>query len=352
MFRFVFSVPLLLATAVGCAHIKAPVMAPVLAGSCRSETLRWFAPSDDDHRHRLDSWCAGVGPAVLEAPASQDSGGVPVELEDVTFVSWNVHVGNGDIAAFVEDLRAGTLTDGRPVRHFVLMLQEAVRLGAVPPLVGRASGARRISADDASSIDIVDISRQLGLSLLYVPSMRNGNSSDDAPADRGSALLSTLPLSDPTAVELPGERQRRVAIMAKLTLASADTAPLSVGVLHLDALGASKRLWVFGTSWMRNLQVKSIESLLPDGNLVLGADLNTWHGTTEPAARSLARLFADTEVSGAAKVGLGLRVLDYMFFRVSNNRFARYEMASQDYGSDHRPLLGRITRSSPSQLRE
>ena len=45
--------------------------------------------------------------------------------------------------------------------------------------------------------------------------MRNGSSAGDPAEDRGSAILSTLPLSEPIAVELPGERQRRVVIIAK-----------------------------------------------------------------------------------------------------------------------------------------
>jgi endonuclease/exonuclease/phosphatase family metal-dependent hydrolase len=259
-------------------------------------------------------------------------------------------VGNGDIPAFVRDLRAGLVTNGRPVRHFVLMLQEAVRTAGVPPLSVEAVGAQRIAArahvgpvlsDGPEWIDIVDISRDLSTHLLYVPSMRNGNSPDEAAADRGSAILSTLPLSDPVAVELPGERQRRVAIVAKLSVPSSSASQVSVGVVHLDALGAPSRFWLFGTSWMRELQVKSMGSLLPPGNLVLGADLNTWHGTSEPAVRHLTQLFAGTPMS-LNRDGLGLRVLDYMFFRAEPNRSAHYEVVTNAYGSDHRPLVGWI----------
>ena len=74
-------------------------------------------------------------------------------------------------------------------------------------------------------IDIVAISRELGLSLIYVPSMRNGGSPDDPAEDRGNAILSTLPLSEPVAVELPGERQRRVVIIAKAASISVASRP-------------------------------------------------------------------------------------------------------------------------------
>ena len=312
------------------------------AGACRTADLRWYAPSDEGDRARLEAWCAGVGSPVMHAAASRDHSDETsaVQLEDVIFVSWNVHVGNGDIHAFVNDLRSGKFTAGKPVRHFALLLQEAVRARGVPPYENRASGARRISARSSHAIDIVDISRDLGLALMYVPSMRNGDSAREPAADRGSAILSTLPLSDPTAIELPGERQRRVAIFAKLALPQGGAVPLSVGVLHLDALGAANRLWVFATPFMRELQVESMAELLPDANVVLGADLNTWHGSGEPARRRLAKIFSTpvTEIRERE----GRRVLDYLFFRIAGAKTAEYDVAASAYGSDHRPLIGRI----------
>ena len=254
-------------------------------------------------------------------------------MEDITFVSWNVHVGSGDVCAFVRDLRNGDHTERRSVRHYVLMLQEAVRTEGVPPLAAAATGATRIPARTAfPPIDIVQIGRELGLSLIYVPSMRNGTSVDDPAEDRGSAILSTLPLSDPTAVELPGERQRRVVIIAK-------AASVSVAVVHLDALGGARRLRLFRTPWMRGLQVRSTAGVLSDGPLVIGADLNTWHGRDELAARFLGQLSRTTPLS-VDRQGLGLRVLDYMFFRAGAHQRARYRQVEHRYGSDHRPLVG------------
>ena len=79
--------------------------------------------------------------------------------------------------------------------------------------------------------------------------------------------------------------------------------------------------------------------LLPDGPLVVGADLNTWHGRDELAARFLGQLFRATPLS-VDRQGLGLRVLDYMFFRAAPHQRARYRQVEQRYGSDHRPLVG------------
>ena len=313
--------------------------------------MRWFGPDDRRDRARLKAWCAGVGqPVVQLSPPANTIGATPantaaasrVSIEDVVFVSWNVHVGNGDLNTFVRDLRAGLLTDGKPVRHFVLMLQEAVRGHDVPAYAAGASSARRISARTPHAIDIVDISRDLGLSLIYVPSMRNGRAARLEATDRGSAILATFPLGDPIAVELPGERQRRVAIFAKLLLPSEGASPVSVGVVHLDALGAPRRFWVFGTPSIRDLQVQAMAPLLPETDLVLGADLNTWHGAREAAPRFLETLFG-TRVS-MVHDRAGGRVLDYLFFRLGRNLAAQSTIAANDYGSDHHPLIGRIVR--------
>jgi endonuclease/exonuclease/phosphatase family metal-dependent hydrolase len=255
---------------------------------------------------------------------------------DVAFVSWNVHVGNGDLRRLVADLRAGRIT-GHPVRHFVLMIQEAVRTSGVPPLAPDASGARAIEARVEASADIVQIARELDLWLVYVPSMRNGNSLAAPAADRGNAILSTLPLEDPTAIELPGERQRRVVILAHLDLGTGQ--PLTVGTVHFDALGDSRRLWVFGTTSVRKTQAKSLGSKLPSGPMVLGADLNTWHGAHEPAVEYLSRLFDESAM--VEKPGdFRLRALDYLFFRLGDGLRTGYEVVENAYGSDHKPLVG------------
>jgi endonuclease/exonuclease/phosphatase family metal-dependent hydrolase len=328
------ALPLLLLALIGsgCVRWSPPSMIPASGGPpCRTDALRWFSPDDRNERRRLDAWCAGVGPPLIQRGAHV--GAQSVSLGAMTFVSWNVHVGNGDIRAFVKDLRAGTHAGRRPIEHFVLMLQEAVRTGSVPPFPDGASGATRISSSDRTSGDIQSVSDDLGLSLIYVPSMRNGQSRDAA-TDRGSAILSTLPLSEPIAVELPGERQRRVAIFAK-------AGAVSVGVIHLDALGGPRRLWGLWTPWMRTVQVDAMTAVLPDGPLVLGADLNTWHGIDERAVRLL-RHMPDATPAVAEQQGLGLRVLDYLFFRAGAARRAHYRQLSQSYGSDHKPLIGWI----------
>jgi hypothetical protein len=328
LFLLPFSFFLLLLT--GCVKWTPPVITPVSTGSCRSSSLlQWFAPEDPRERARLDGWCAGVGGAAMHGSAASDA----IGMEDIVFASWNVHVGSGDIRSFVTDLRAGLHTGGRRFPHYVLLLQEAVRTDGVPAFAGGAAGAKRIAPHDpVPPIDIVRVSSELRTSLIYVPSMRNGASANDPSEDRGSAIVSTLPLSNPIAIELPGERQRRVVITAHV-------GPFSVAVVHLDAFGGRNRLRVFWTPWMRAVQVQSTASMLPDGPLVIGADLNTWHGRDEPAARFLGQIFRATPLS-IDRQGVGLRVLDYMFFRAGPQQRARYRQVEHRYGSDHRPLVG------------
>ena len=318
----------------GCIRWTPPAVIPVATGSCRSSNLEWFAPDDGRERARLNAWCAGVGEAATLLRG--DVGGdLAAGMSDVVFVSWNVHVGSGDVRAFVADLRAGVHTDGRRFPHYVLLLQEAVRTADVPAFRAGAAGAKRIAPHEpVAPVDIVRTSADLGASLIYVPSMRNGSSAAEPAEDRGSAIVSTLPMHAPMAIELPGERQRRVVISAQI-------GTFSVAVVHLDALGGWNRLRLFWTPWMRDVQVRTTTTALPDRNgpLVVGADLNTWHGRDELAARHLAQLFRATPLS-VDRQGLGLRVLDYMFFRAGANRRARYRQVARKYGSDHRPLVG------------
>ena len=334
MALFVFRFSCVLVFCSGCVRWAPVVVTPVTTGSCRSGApVEWFAPADPRQRARLDSWCAGVGAPAYVSGASGST--IVADMADVAFVSWNVHVGSGDIRSFVNDLRAGVHTNARRFPHYVLLLQEVVRTDGVPTFVEGASGAKRIAPHNpVSPIDIVRVSRELGTSLVYVPSMRNGRSAADAHEDRGSAIVSTLPLANPVAIELPGERQRRVVITAQV-------GTFSVGVVHLDALGGGNRLRLFWTPWMRDAQVRSTVSLLPDGPLVVGADLNTWHGRDELSARSLGRLFRTTPLA-IERQGFGLRVLDYMFFRAPLQQRARYHHVARRYGSDHRPLVGWI----------
>ena len=112
-----------------------------------------------------------------------------------------------------------------------------------------------------------------------------------------------------------------------------------MGAIHLDATNAARTFRVFGTRGWRATQAKALASLLPEGNLVLGADLNTWLGPGEPASQFFRRLFAETPATLEGSAGRS-RPLDYLFFRRTESATARYQVVSKKYGSDHHPLIG------------
>ena len=173
-----------------------------------------------------------------------------------------------------------------------------------PARQGRRASRRAVPSFRSTSSAM---SHELGTSALYVPSMRNGRLGDPAD-DRGSAILSTLPLSAPIAVELPGERQRRVVIIAKAGPRIGWPSSTSMRLAAANGCGC------FGRPGCETSRSDRWRLLLPGGPLVLGADLNTWHGRDELAARFLEQRFRETPLS-VDRQGLGLRVLDYMFFR-------------------------------------
>jgi endonuclease/exonuclease/phosphatase family metal-dependent hydrolase len=332
------SPPATAAASLSCRQIVAP------AGDRSPSAVRWHEQESARSRPTLDAWCRGVGPIVFQSqPANGLNGLTPVPaIGPIAVVSWNVNVGAGNLAAFIVDLRAGEWSEGRPVEHFVLLLQEALRTGdTVPPRGPSQAGARRLLRSPPR-VDIVSFARELGLSLLYVPSMRNGLDADAPPEDRGNAVLSTLPLRAPGALELPFARQRRVAALAMLS-GLGDGEPLGLASVHLDPFVGANRLWVFGAAGARGRQARAIAAVLPpSGPVVVGGDFNTWLGTGEPALREMARITAQPAQAREGTYATGA-VLDYLFFRTPPSWGATYERAGHTYGSDHYPLIGWIS---------
>src|SRR5437773_857131 len=147
---------------------------------------------------------------------------------------------------------AGCSSAVRPLRtagvNAQAMAEPACRAqSAVQPQSRRV---RWIGPAEKDSGGIAHIARPLNMSLFYVPSMRNGVVSDRyAPSDRGNAILSTVPLADPMAIELPGEGQRRVAVTATMTVTDGNRSmPLSIGAAHLATRGPRRTLYVFGAT--------------------------------------------------------------------------------------------------------
>jgi endonuclease/exonuclease/phosphatase family metal-dependent hydrolase len=339
----------------GCAvRREAMIAAPVAPASaaCRvalenevpsPRLVAWTTPISVHERDVLDAWCEATGPPVVvpQPVAFSDPPG------DLVVITWNVHVGAGDLAAFVRDLRTGAFTAGRPARHFVLLAQEALRSGAAIPRARtprmRVAGAIG-AAGGRPPTDVVETARALGLWLYYAPSMRNGAPGETS-EDRGNAILSTEPLSDLAAIELPFERQRRVAIAATLGLRDAIGSRVEVRVIsaHLDSLASARRLWVL-TTGARARQARGLLDAVEDRNaLVLGGDLNSWFGFSDPGYRTIARAIPDI-AGGDPRPTFGpfLR-LDHLFSRLPAGWTSSARRLDDRFGSDHYPIVARLT---------
>ncbi len=351
---------LLLAGSVACAH--RPSAAIVTSPACRdvvslehvpTPSIVWIGPADARQQARLSEWCAMVGPVVYE-PAPRHTPAGPIDR--VAIVSWNAHVGGGDVDALIDAVQRGDFTRGERVDAIVLLLQEMYRHGdGVPePATNLSAVPSRIveAFHSEHARDVRDVASRRGLSLLYTPSMRNGAAVDD-PEDRGNAILSTLPLSEPAAVELPIERQRRVVAVAAIDGRTSDgtTWRLRVANVHLDtALSLLHGGPVEARSRQANALVTALtQSLTFEGTTVVGGDFNTWFGDREPAIRTLRAAFPDASAghAGATWSGaLGLRArLDYVFAGEAEAIDVR-RLPSR-FGSDHYPLLSVIRLGGP-----
>jgi endonuclease/exonuclease/phosphatase family metal-dependent hydrolase len=309
---------------------------------CRApaSAIRWLRVAPDNEGARLDRWCAGVGPPVI-VPIPTD--GSPTS-EMPVIVSWNTHEGGGNIDAFVADLKAGRLT-GRPVTSFVLLLQEVYR--SSPEVPARAGGLISWAAAELSlgpqgrRDDIATIAQRLKLAAVYVPSMRNGEPGVTT-EDRGNAILSTLPLSDLEAIELPLERQRRVALQATITVArpGRDPLPLRLICTHFTNM-VMHHLWVLSESG-RLRQARALARALPaEGALIVGGDFNAWFGYRDAAYKELAAHVPPAS-SEDRRATFGPMRLDHVLFRLPQGWRASVRRADSRYGSDHYPLVAVI----------
>ena len=267
----------------------------------------------------------------------------PVRSDRILVVSWNVHVGSGDVRRLYADLRRAHADT-----PLILLLQEAFRGGVEVPgqLPPGARFAAEIRERHGAREEIESTAAALGLHGFYVPSMRNGPPvlSDE---DRGNAILSTLPLTDLAAIELPHERQRRVAVAATVRGETPSGAPwtLRLASAHLDTMSGPARLWVAGGEWARTRQVRGLLAALDVRTgppFVLGADLNTLFGFRDRAYVEALAAFPQTRVTDGRKTFMNLLRLDHLFFRLPDGWHAEFRRADDRYGSDHYPLVGSV----------
>lgn len=248
------------------------------------------------------SACATTPPPVTAPPAAID----------LALVTWNMHIGRGDLPRLVDDLASGRLTHAVPT-DYVVLLQEVT---------------------DAGPHDPAPIARDRKLSFVFEPLRpRKGMTS-------GNAILSTLPLANVRQFELPRERVRRGAIIASIVVAGQQ---LLVTDVHLENRVSLRRGLLFSDG-PRARQARALMATLPAGFGMAGGDLNTWLGPDEPALKVFAERFPDTPTDRLQPTVRDRLVLDHLFFDLPDGwQVSRWALRDY-YGSDHRPVVGVISR--------
>lgn len=293
----------------------------------------------------LARWCRAVGVPVITNATAADA----PPLDEFVTLSWNAHLAEGRLSDLISALKAGEFTNGRPVRHFALLIQELYRRSdTVPKFDAGDRSAFAIAARDPDAADVEDYAHSLGLSFLYVPSMRNGARLRE---DRGNAIISTEPLLDPLALELPLERQRRVAVAAAVKVRTPDGVKrLELVDAHLEPLSSPRTLWIFKNP--RGRQVRAILDLLETprfagtgvAGIVLGGDFNMVKGGDREEAYQHARAWSTSLRHEDTRRTHMMGRIDYLFFRLPNGWHGTTQRLDERFGSDHHPILGTFAR--------
>ncbi len=314
--------------------------------------VAWFRSAGRRDQELASAWCETVGSAVVTPNPS--NGVLASSPEDtIAVVTWNINVGGGDLLSFLDTefrLRCGSseLVSGEAVVPFVLLLQEAYRRSDQIPIVSASAAIPwTIDPDErpGEHLDIVELADRCGLSLVYVPSARNGPDTGARPReDKGNAILSSLPLSAPVAIDLPFEAGRKVAVAANIRIRGRPA--IRVVSVHLDAVAPLIRTLLTGNQTRARQALGLIEALdLLEGRLpgvsatVVGADLNTW-APDETAALLMRRAFPQSP-PWDGRTTRGPFPTDHLFFRSGGDgpHLSDYRVVESNYHSDHRARI-------------
>ena len=316
--------------------------------------LTWSGPADTRDIEKNNAWCRTVEPPILLRLPRLPPGVRPEDrtrVDSVAIVTWNINVGGGDVVAFLaEELNVtcdGTQpSDLRPPFHFVMLLQEVYRSSSrLPEARSGPNIPLRIEPNPppGGRLEILEVAERCGLALFYVPSARNGpDEPGRLPEDKGNAILSTLPLADLAAIELPFEAGRKVAVVA--TIPGPNGERIRVVSVHLDVASTLTRTLISGNATRLRqalglaVALEAMDSLAT----VVGGDFNTW-SADESTLKRLAVHFPDSPPWDGLPTR-GPFPPDHILFRtVRESRIDlvedSYRRFEETYGSDH---AGRI----------
>jgi endonuclease/exonuclease/phosphatase family metal-dependent hydrolase len=311
--------------------------------------LQWYRAAEDRDRDLSTKWCATVGSPAIRLSPTADFPAWSQAL-DLEVVTWNMHIGGGDLYRMLDvelglDCSAARPALRRGASPFVVLLQEVWRRSEDLPEVESSSIVPwTIDPDRATGEDpdIREAAERCGLAYLYVPSARNGPDSGARPGeDKGNAILSTVPLSTPIAMDLPLEGGRKVAIAATILAPGGER--VRVTSVHLDVASTLVRTLLSGNQ-TRARQVSGLIDAVDradgDGPLtainLVGGDFNTWVGN-ESTLKLMRQAFPESPEWD----GLGTRggfPTDHFFFRRGsfvNVSLGGYHRIDDSYGSDH-----------------
>jgi endonuclease/exonuclease/phosphatase family metal-dependent hydrolase len=346
-----------------CPDRPAPVWGPEGADRGSGPSLNWISPLDEGDRRDHATWCEAVGPSVVElepAPVYEETRNDPEPEEaELVVVAWNAWIGAGDVDAFMRDhLGVSCSENGPELRDgfapFVLLLQEVHRRSSLVP--DAAPGAPvpwliEPPREPHMEMGIVEVARRCGLSIVYIPSARNGwEGEGPLSEDKGNAILSSLPLRQPTGIELPFEAGRKVAIGAYVELGTgADPLRVDLTSVHFDVASTLVRTVLTGNQTRHRQAGGLLEGMelagLSDHALVAGGDFNTW-SSRDGSLKRMSRALPDSPPLSPEGTR-GPFPTDHLFFRSDPDGLLKivpgsYERIEDTYGSDHNPRLFRL----------
>jgi endonuclease/exonuclease/phosphatase family metal-dependent hydrolase len=284
----------------------------------------------------FNEWCASVGRPVLRPPTYIAG----ADITSLRIVTWNIKVGAGRAETFIPQ----QIHDAGPNTGVVVLLQEAFRAGwDVPETYPRTLDVPHAIRPRRPIPDVVGLATQSELWVAYVPSMRNGPATSASKReDRGNAILSTEPLRDVVAIELPFGRQRRVAVAATIMPRGSHATPIRVVVLHFDRGRAHD---VQAAALAARVKLLAADKTIP---VIVAGDLNSAKGVNDTAVATLSEVVHREDECGTGRTMrwplrfdvFFLQRLDFMFSTLHEAGLMHTcETLKDTFGSDHVPVV-------------